>query len=143
MYISEATPHQLPAITLLLQSQGLPVEDLPADLDNFLVATEGDTIIGVIGMERYGQFGLLRSMVVHPGYRNRSIAAALVETLEHRARNTGIVAMYLLTETAEDYFSKKGFSGIVRETVPEEIKKSSEFSHVCPVSARVMTKPLV
>jgi amino-acid N-acetyltransferase len=45
-----------------------------------------------------------------------------------------------LTETADKYFNKKGYRAIAREQVPEQIKASSEFNHVCPVSAVVMKK---
>lgn len=140
MNISEATPAMRAEIIALLQSQKLPVEDLPARLDAFFVAQEEDKVIGLIGMEHYGEYGLLRSMAVHPDFRNQHIAADLVDTLEQRAAAAGIKAIYLLTETAAGYFIKKGFSTIQREAVPDAVKASSEFSHVCPVSATVMVK---
>ena len=140
MHITEATPPMRAEMIALLQSQQLPVEDLPSQLSDFFVAQEDGKLIGLIGMEQYGEYGLLRSMVVHPDFRNQQIAAALVKTLEQRATAAGIKALYLLTETAAIYFSKKGFSTVQRETVPDAIKVSSEFSHVCPVSATVMAK---
>jgi len=142
MNIVIAIPEMRDAIIDLLQSQQLPVADLPLILTDFLVAKDADNIVGVIGMERYGAFGLLRSMAVPPGYRNQHIAASLVQELEKRAHSTGIVAMYLLTETASGYFSRKGYSTIQRDQVPGAVKSSSEFSHVCPTSAAVMTKNL-
>ena len=66
MNILEASAAQRDAILLLLQSQNLPTEDLPPTLQDFYVAVEDDKVIGLIGLERYGRFGLLRSMVVHP-----------------------------------------------------------------------------
>ena len=140
MHITEATPPMRAEIIALLQSQQLPVEDLPSQLSDFFVAQEDGKLIGLIGMELYGEYGLLRSMVVHPDFRNKQIAADLVQTLEQRAKAAGIKALYLLTETAARYFSKKGFSTIQREEVPDVVKASSEFSHVCPVSATVMVK---
>jgi len=140
MHITEATPPMRAEIIALLLSQQLPVEDLPLQLHDFFVAQEDGKVIGLIGMEHYGDYGLLRSMVVHPDFRNKQIAADLVQTLEQRAKAAGIKALYLLTETAAGYFSKKGFSTVQREAVPDAIKISSEFSHVCPVSATVMAK---
>lgn len=142
MYIIEAGSQMRDEIIALLQSQKLPVEDLPLTLTDFYVAKEAGKIIGIIGMERFGQFGLLRSMVVHPDYRNQQIAAILVHFLEQLAAGSGIKSMYLLTETAAGYFSKKGYLAINRDQAPAEIKKSSEFSHVCPVSAIVMAKEI-
>jgi amino-acid N-acetyltransferase len=142
MNIFAAVPEMRDEIIDLLHSQQLPVADLPLILTDFFVAKDAGKIIGVIGMERYGAFGLLRSMAVHPGYRNQHIAASLVQELENRAESTGIEAMYLLTETASGYFSRKGFITAERDQVPDAVKSSSEFSHVCPVSAIVMRKSL-
>ena len=143
MNIIEASPHQRDAIMALLQSQNLPSKDLPQSLQDFYVVLEEEKLVGLIGMERYGLFGLLRSMVVHPLYRNRRIAEGLVALLEERAAASGIQAMYLLTETAENYFGRKGYTNVSREEVPADLKGSSEFSHVCPVSATVMKKELI
>jgi amino-acid N-acetyltransferase len=143
MQIVTATAQSRTAITDLLQSQHLPAADLPVELTGFYTATDNDTVVGLIGMERYGRYGLLRSMVVHPDYRNRQIAAQLVNRLEEQAAAAGVAAIFLLTETADDYFSRKGYESITRDHVPEEIKQSSEFNHVCPVSARVMRKVLM
>lgn len=140
MNIFIATPEMRDEIIDLLQSQQLPVADLPLILTDFFVAKDAGKIVGVIGMERYGAVGLLRSMAVHPDFRNQHIAASLVQELEKRAQSTGIKSIYLLTETASGYFIRKGFITVQRDQVPDAIKSSSEFSHVCPVSAMVMAK---
>lgn len=140
MEIITASPEHRKEIVGLLQSQNLPVEDLPLPLIDFYTAIKGEQVVGVIGMERYGRYGLLRSMVVHPDYRNQNIAGTLVRVLEQAAVASGIKEIYLLTETAANYFAKKGFNTINRNEVPAAIKASSEFSHVCPVSALVMVK---
>lgn len=142
MDIIKATSQQRDEIIDLLQKENLPAEDLPLDLSNFYTAIEENTIIGLIGLEPYGENGLLRSMVVSPNYRNQQIAERLVKMLEEQAIISGINTIYLLTETADKYFSRKGYKTIVREEVPTELKASSEFSHVCPVSAIVMKKEL-
>ena len=126
----------------LLRSNNLPWEDLPASLNDFYAMVDEGKIVGLIGMERYAHYGLLRSMVVHPDYRNRLIADKLVQALEQKAAISGITAMYLLTETAEQYFSKRNYQVITRSEVPQALFQSSEFSHVCPVSATVMKKDL-
>lgn len=143
MQVANAMEQHRYEIISLLQANKLPSEDLPGSLSDFYIVVDDDKVIGLIGMERYGQSGLLRSMVVHPDYRNRHIAETLVRTLEEQATASGISNMYLLTETADKYFSKNGYQAIAREEVPTEVKASSEFSYVCPVSAIVMKKPLV
>jgi amino-acid N-acetyltransferase len=141
--ISPANDAQRELIIALLQSENLPVEDLPASLNIFFVATENTRVIGAIGLEKYENCGLLRSMVVSKEFRNKSIASKLVQQLESFATEAGIDCMYLLTETASAYFKKKGYEQISRDEVPKPIHASSEFSHVCPVSAIVMKKQLL
>lgn len=143
MNILRATDEKRDEIKFLLQSQNLPAEDLPPTLTNFYIAIEEDKVVGVIGMELYGQYGLLRSMVVHPGYRNKKIAENLVQLLEEKAALAGLTSFFLLTETAENYFKRKGYAIINRNKVPVALLASTEFSHICPASATVMQKELI
>src|SRR5690348_4123891 len=117
--ITKANIEQKQSIVLLLQSEKLPVEDLPASLDNFLVALENNKVIGAIGLEKYDNCGLLRSMVVNKEHRNKNIASQLVQQLEDYATTVGIECIYLLTETAPQYFERKGYQRITREDVPK------------------------
>ena len=140
--IVKAGNDQRPLVIALLQTEKLPVDDLPATLDNFFIALYDGKVIGAIGMELYRPYALLRSMIVSREHRNKNIAAALIEQLEHNCETQQIKTIYLLTETAADYFARKGYRKITREEVPDAVKASSEFSHVCPVSAIVMKKEL-
>ena len=140
--IQTAQENERAGIINLLLAEKLPVEDLPASLTEFVVAKEDDAIIGAAGLERYKSYGLLRSMVVHPAHRNKQIAKALLQQLEQTAAASGISSVFLLTETADEYFSNKGYTTIPRDEVPAAIQQSSEFSHVCPVSVVVMRKQL-
>lgn len=142
MQIQKATQQDRDAIIRLLQFQNLPSEDLPLKFDDFYIVKDHTEVIAAIGMEQFNEYALLRSMVVHPAYRNRQIAESLVQQLERAAIAQGIAAMYLLTETAAKYFEKKGYNYVDRSDVPGVLKQSSEFSHVCPVSATVMMKEL-
>jgi amino-acid N-acetyltransferase len=130
------------AVIELLKAEKLPVEDLPASLEHFVTSKENGMLTGVGGLEIYGNYGLLRSLAVHPEHRNKGIAGTLLSDIENRARAIGLHQLFLLTETAAAYFSAKGFSQVSRELVPEEIRSSSEFSNICPQSAIVMSKQL-
>ena len=141
MEITEAINYREDIIALL-SSEKLPTSDLPVSLNNFLVMIDNDEMIGVIGLETYGNYGLLRSLAVHPGSRNRNIAGKLVEQIEKLAKTEGLKAIFLLTETAPGYFSRKGYQVIARSEIHAEIQQSSEFSHICPQSAIAMKKDL-
>jgi amino-acid N-acetyltransferase len=127
-------------IIRLLESEKLPFQDLPSELTHFLVAIEDGKVVGLAGLEPYGTAGLLRSVVTARSFRRQGIADRLIEAIEGVAAGIGIQTLILLTETAADYFAKKGFTRITREEVPETVKASSEFAHVCPASAVVMMK---
>lgn len=141
--IVRAHDGQRQTIIDLLEAEKLPVSDLPASLDNFFIAQNNRQVVGAIGLEVFSDCGLLRSMVVRKEYRNQKVASLLVNALENFARASGITCMYLLTETAAQYFENKNYKIITRDEVPGELHASSEFSHVCPVSAIVMKKQIV
>ncbi len=128
------------SIIALLTAEKLPVADLPEPLENFAVSKQGDDVTGVIGLEIYGDYALLRSLAVNSKFRNQGIADGLLHHIEKLAAAKNLKAVYLLTETAPGYFIRKGYQTITRADVPAEVQQSSEFSHVCPQSAIVMQK---
>ena len=142
MEIISATDHRQSVITLL-SAENLPTDDLPQTLENFLACLNDGIVTSVVGVEIYGNYGLLRSLVVKPALRSIGIADKLIKQLEIRANSKALKAIYLLTETAPDYFAGKGYEKINRNDVPAEIQQSSEFSHVCPQSAILMKKELI
>jgi amino-acid N-acetyltransferase len=141
MEIVKATDYRA-GIEALLAENKLPVSDLPASLENFFVATDNGAVIGVAGLEVYGQHGLLRSLAVNALHRNKGIAGKLVNQVEEFAASKELTAIFLLTETADKYFDSKQYDRITRSEVPAEVQQSSEFSFVCPQSAVVMKKTL-
>ncbi|WP_462265644.1 arsenic resistance N-acetyltransferase ArsN2 [Mucilaginibacter sp.] len=141
MIIDQAQTYRDKIIELLV-AEKLPVADLPETLDNFIVAIQDGCVVGVGGVEVYGNYGLLRSLAVHPDHRGTGIAGRLLARLDSMSKKNGLSVLYLLTETAPAYFERKKYKNITREEVPAEVQASSEFSHVCPVSAVVMKKEL-
>ena len=143
MTISIATEEQRGEIVRLLDIEQLPVEDLPTQLAHFFVATAEDKVVGVIGLEIQGEYGLLRSMVVDRSFRNHQVASKLVETLENYAANRGLKEIYLLTLTAAGYFGKKGYEYLHRDEAPKILQSTSEFTHSCPATAQLMKRKIL
>jgi protein-tyrosine-phosphatase len=79
---------------------------------------------------------------VAPEFRGQGIARALCSRVETHAAQQEIHALYLLTTTAETFFAGLGFGRANRDTIPEAIRSTAEFSSLCPDSAAVMVKPL-
>jgi amino-acid N-acetyltransferase len=141
MNITKAQTYRKSVLSLLSAAK-LPVDDLPVVLDNFIVAIDNGEVTGVAGLELYGNYGLLRSVVVGKSQRGKGVAAELLHKIEVIATYKGLEEIYLLTETAAEYFNNKGYEHIARMDIPEEIKESSQFRHVCPESAIAMKKAL-
>ena len=127
---------------LLLECE-LPVRDLDAlDFDNFLGCGDEDKPAGVIGLELHGREALLRSLAVTADARSSGCGGALIAKLEAIAKSKGVNEMYLLTETAERYFASRGYRSVERRAVAASIRKTREFSSLCPADAAVMKKTL-
>jgi amino-acid N-acetyltransferase len=143
MEIRSATPGDVEAVTDLLRAAGLPVSDLSEELvGNFLVASVGSSVAGCIGLEAFSNTGLLRSLVVGPGFRDAGVGRLLVTALEARARRRGIEELWLLTIDAERYFASLGYSSERRSQAPEAIRHTAEFSRLCPGNAILMKKEI-
>ena len=122
----------------LLKSSGLPADDLDYKKDLLVGYYEGNDLVGTGGLEVYGDYALLRSLSVKMGIRGKSVGSSITEFLLSEARKQKLKGIYLLTETAHGFFLKKGFKDVDRKNVPKELEASSEFSHVCGVTAVAM-----
>ena len=136
--VRPARPADYPAVAGLLDAAALPTAGLSPSLADFLVAEGSDGLVGAIGLEVYGRAALLRSAVVAPAEQGRGAGTALVRRLLDHARARGVHDIYLLTNTAEDWFPRFGFGRIGREAVPAALHASAEFQGACPDSAVIM-----
>ena len=126
------------AFRSLLKACGLPADDLNYERDLLIGYFEDGSLVGTGGLEVYGDYALLRSLSVKLGIRGKSVGTTITEYLIDEARKKKLKGIYLLTEKAHGFFLKKGFVDVRRDEVPEVLKASSEFSHVCPSTAAVM-----
>lgn len=136
--IRPAAADDLSSIQDLLAANDLPLDGVHEALCSFLVAESEGRIIGVVGMEQCGAYGLLRSTAVAADWRSRGVARQLVERIIAEAESQGVRALYLLTTTAERYFPMFGFRATTRDAVPDTIRGTAEFRGACPESATVM-----
>ncbi|MEO1053200.1 MAG: arsenic resistance N-acetyltransferase ArsN2 [Bacteroidota bacterium] len=143
--IREAIPDDFESVKEILKSVDLPVSDLDPSLPSFLVACsciDDDIIVGAVGLETYEQAGLIRSLSVRKDFRGKHIGDKLFDVVSINAHDRGVTDLYLLTESADSYFSRKGFKSIQRSTIPEGLKKSTQFTDVCPETATAMHRSI-
>jgi len=138
--LRKATKLDLPLIKRLLKENNLPHEDIPAKIDFLFMASSNSQVIGIGGVELYGQYGLLRSLAVDKPFQGKGNGKALCEKLIQDAKMKGVKEMYLLTTTADGFFKKIGFEKTKRDNVPDAIKNTTEFRDLCPVSSTCMRK---
>lgn len=138
MAFSKAEMKDLNEIERLLKESDLPYEDCQKHLSNFIVCWDENKIIAMGGTEVYGRVALIRSIVVQLEYRGKDLAKAIFLHLQASAQQQGVSSLYLLTNSAEDYFKILGFSPVLRSEVPLAIQNTAQFSSLCPDSATVM-----
>lgn len=124
-----------------LADADLPTGDLtPSHMDAFLIATRGDVAVGMIGIESFGDVGLLRSLVVDATCRGLGLGRQLVDALEATARDQGIGELWLLTIDADAFFTRLGYATVDRDNAPSAIRNTQEFATLCPGDAVLMRK---
>lgn len=126
------------SIKSLLEENDLPTAGVDEHWHTFVVAKDGDQLVGCGGSEAYQVAALIRSIAVRPEYRSHGLGRRLVRQLLDRLASRGLREFYLLTTTAEEYFRKRGFKTIERDEVHPQLLASREFQDACPSSAVCM-----
>lgn len=140
--VERAVPADLPQIEALLATAGLPLDGAGRAFETGVVAREGVAVVGAAAVERYGSAGLLRSVVVAAHRRDAGIGRRLVAAAETLARDLGVRDLYLLTETAIDWFPRLGYQVIPRDRAAAAVGQSIELTTACATTAVTMHREL-
>jgi N-acetylglutamate synthase-like GNAT family acetyltransferase len=133
----------LEKVRMLLLGEGLPVHNLGASPVSFFQAqTHSGAVVGWGGLEPYGSHAILRSVVVNSVLRGLGTGRTMVEALVAEARQQGLSHLWLLTQSAEGFFTKLGFDLVARDAAPAAIRLSEEFCELADTEASCMTKIL-
>ncbi|NER78412.1 MAG: GNAT family N-acetyltransferase [Leptolyngbya sp. SIO1D8] len=138
--LKPAAEADLPLLQQWLAQNRLPTEDIAQIWHCLYLAMcpAGETVVGIGGIERCNQDGLLRSLVIAAPFRQQGYGQQLCHQLIDQAKQEGIQTLYLLTNTAEQFFAKLGFQVLERQAAPVALKRTAEFSRLCPDSAVCM-----
>ncbi len=134
--IVRAKKEEMPGALSLLKSSGLTLEGV--EDTEFWIAKSGERIIGTVGLETWGDQGLLRSLAVDKELRNLGIGRALVLHVIELAKNKKLKELFLITEAVQNYYLKFGFELVERNKISGNVLNSQEFRGACLESANVM-----
>jgi protein-tyrosine-phosphatase/N-acetylglutamate synthase-like GNAT family acetyltransferase len=141
--VRDARPDERAAAEELLRAAKLPTQGVADHFGNFTIAVDAASrLAGVAGLELYGPSALLRSVAVRVGDDRRGLGSILTRRALAKARTQGATEVFLLTETAEAFFERRGFERVARVDVPRAVAASGEFNGVCPDSATVLRRRL-
>jgi amino-acid N-acetyltransferase len=135
--VIRARASDLAAVLELLEHAHLPAADLSrARMPGFLLAVDGDEVVGCVGIEALGDGqGLLRSLAVAGHARGRGVGNALLRAALQRAPGFGARSLWLLTEEAAEFFLARGFRAAKRDEAPPAVLKHAQFAALCPQTA--------
>lgn len=131
----------LDEIRALLADCHLPISDISAASSPlFFGIRSGGALLAVVGLQLFQSHALLRSLAVSPAQRGNGLARKLVAFAESFAATQGVESLFLLTSCADAFFAKLGYQPASRQSAPQAIQATPQFSGLCPASASFMTK---
>ncbi|HZS35309.1 MAG TPA: UDP-N-acetylmuramate:L-alanyl-gamma-D-glutamyl-meso-diaminopimelate ligase [Polyangia bacterium] len=118
----------------LFQSTGISYPDVHEHLAELLVLRDPSRkVVGTVAMEMYDDAGLLRALATAPDRRGEGLGWMLADAALGRARRRGARRVYLMTESASDFFAEKfGFQAVERELVDATVLESTQFYSSSP-----------
>jgi UDP-N-acetylmuramate: L-alanyl-gamma-D-glutamyl-meso-diaminopimelate ligase len=96
---------------------------------NFFVLRNEYGTVGCVSLEVLGDDAILRALAVDPRFRGAGYGWMLADMAVSQARWRGVRRIYLLTETASDFFAAKfGFRVVDRSTLSKQVATSETFT---------------
>ncbi len=121
----EMNPSHVPQVAALEKlcfadpwSEKSVASELHNDLALWLVAVEGETVLGYVGSQTVCGETDMMNVAVHPDHRRRGIAADLIEQLIRQLKNRGSCSLTLEVRASNDgaiaLYDKLGFQPVGR-----------------------------
>jgi len=116
-------------VRALLQRTELAYPELDDHVDDLLIVRdESHEVVACVAMELYDEAGLLRALATAPERRGEGLGWMLADAALGRARNRGCRRVYLITESASDFFAEKfGFRAVQLSMVDAAVAESTVF----------------
>jgi UDP-N-acetylmuramate: L-alanyl-gamma-D-glutamyl-meso-diaminopimelate ligase len=139
--VMPAQPQDMRRVRAILDRTSLPHKDLSDDRFGDVLVVRGDAgdVVATVTVEPHDDSAILRCLAVSPESRGRGYGWMLADAAVARARELGAQRLYLLTESASDFFAEKlGFRQVERVTVEPEVSQSATFRDAGSKSAICM-----
>lgn len=154
-HIEKAGRDDLARIESMLTAANLPTEGVAPLIESFFVIRDksGHVAAAAViewheepargeptrGEPTHESNGLLRSVVVDPEHRGQGLGKNIVRAVMDSTDRD----LYLLTESATQFFRRLGFESIDRSLAPPALRQSEEFRCLCGESAAFMRRSVV
>ena len=126
-----ASAKDIESIASLLKADKLCFNDINEDGVSLFVVEKNNVIVGYFGFEIFDLDALFRSLIVQPEHRGKGYGQEIWQLALESMVEAGVKDIYLLTNTAEDFFGKLDFEKYARNAVPEKIGGTAEFADFC------------
>jgi len=119
----------MPAVRRLLSVTSLEEPARDDQQGGFFVLRNEDGTVGCVSLEVLGDDAILRALAVDSKFRGAGYGWMLADMAVGQARWRGVRRIYLLTETASDFFAAKfGFRVVDRSTLSRQVAASEAFA---------------
>ena len=128
--IRPAQRADMESVRAILSSVNLSDEPARDDqFPSFFVLRNEKGTVGCVSLEVYGDDAVLRALAVDPEFRGAGYGWMLADMAVGQARWRGVRRIYLLTESASDFFAAKfGFRVVDRSTLSKSVAASETFA---------------
>jgi UDP-N-acetylmuramate: L-alanyl-gamma-D-glutamyl-meso-diaminopimelate ligase len=127
--VRPARRSDMAAVRAVLASVSLQEPASEDQAGDFFVLCNEDGTVGCVSLEVLGDDAILRALAVDPKFRGAGYGWILADTAVSQARWRGVRRIYLLTETASDFFAAKfGFRVVDRSTLSRQVASSETFT---------------
>ncbi|MFD2446790.1 GNAT family N-acetyltransferase [Bacillus sp. CGMCC 1.16607] len=140
--IRSANEQDLPILLEFLERANLGTEGLKETFEYFLLLEDGSgRLRATIGVEPFGENGLLRSLVISPGMTEKEILL-LFEQILRLTKDKNMKTLFLATNkmTSLSFFEMLGFSTALESSLPEDLYESEHIKNILHVDNSVFLK---
>ena len=124
--ISKATLRDIPAMQKLVEGEvkeGVILrrsdDEVATNIRSYHLARDGEKLAGYAALHIHSpRMAEIRSLIVAPAYRGKSVGKRLVQAALEEAAQLGVEEVLVLTYLPE-FFKKLGFKEIPKESIPE------------------------